>query len=202
MALLPSSRNDQYKLLVAIAFLALAGLYYQFMWSPTQLTLATIHEHVDSLTAMNQRASVEVEKGSVNKLQLQADEYGSEVEIMRQLVPKGNEVPALIEAVSSAARRAGLELGDISPAGVVEGDQFDTYKYKLAVTGPFHKITDFLTNIGQLRRIVAPINITLKVSGAQDKNKDKTIRFLDAKLDIQTYVEHQAPAASAAKEKK
>ena len=41
MALLPTNRNDQYKLLVAIVFLAGAGLYYNFVWTPKAETLTT-----------------------------------------------------------------------------------------------------------------------------------------------------------------
>ena len=59
-----------------------------------------------------------------------------ELNVLRRLVPTENEVPALLESISSAARRAGLEFSDVQPDGVVNGDQFDTYKYKLARDRP------------------------------------------------------------------
>lgn len=195
MALLPTGRNDQIKLMVVILFLAIAGLYYQYVWTPKGLTLDTAQLHVDSLNAMNQRAKLDVARGSIDKLAAQANEYGSEVDIMRQLVPTGNEVPALLEAVSTAARQVGLDISSVSPGPVVQGDQFDTYRYKLGVTGPYHKIAEFLTNVGELRRIVAPINLALTPSSAIDRNKDPSIRLLDATFDIQTYVAHTSPAA-------
>jgi type IV pilus assembly protein PilO len=203
MAILPTNRNDQYKLLVGIVFLALAGLYWNFLWAPQNVALATMQEHVDSLASMNQRARVDVALGSIEKLRAEAVEDSIEVEIMRQLVPTSNEVPALLNGVSSAARQAGLELSDFGPAGVVEGDQFDTYKYKLGVTGPYHRIADFLTNVGKLRRIVAPINVTLALAGqnSQDKNRDKATRLLDAKFEIQTYVAHVSAAPVPSKVK-
>ncbi len=199
MALLPTTQKDQYKLLVAILFVAIAGLYYNFVWTPKATNLAAIQTHVDSLKAMNDRAKLDVAHGSIDKLKAQATEYGSEVDIMRQLVPTGNEVPALLEAVSTAARQVGLDISSVAPDGVTQGDQFDTYKYKLGVTGPYHKIALFLTNIGELRRIVAPINLTLTVSGAQQRNPDKSIQLLDATFDIQTYVAHTSPAAAPPK---
>ena len=52
----------------------------------------------------------------------------------------------------------------MQPDGVVNGDQFDTYRYKLAVTGPYHQVAEFLANIGSLPRIVAPINVALSPS--------------------------------------
>ena len=200
MALLPTARNDQYKLLVAILFLAIAGLYYNFVWTQKADGLTLVQTHVDSLTAMNNRAKQDVARGSIDKLRAQSGEYASEVDIMRQLVPTGNEVPALLESVSTAAREAGLDISSVAPDGVTQGDQFDTYKYKLGVTGPYHQIALFLTNIGELRRIVAPINLTLTVSSAPQRTPDKSIQLLDATFDIQTYVAHTSPASAPPKE--
>ena len=199
-SILPTARNDQYKLLVAILFVAIAGLYYNFVWTPKAQGLAAVQTHVDSLSAMNEKAKLDVARGSLDKLKAQATEFGSEVDIMRQLVPTGNEVPALLESVSTAAREVGLDISSVAPDGVTQGDQFDTYKYKLGVTGPYHKIALFLTNIGELRRIVAPINLSLTVSSAPQRTPDKSIQLLDATFDIQTYVAHTSPAAAPPKE--
>ncbi len=195
MALLPTDRKDQSKLLVALVFVAAAGLYFNFIWTPKAAALATVQTHVDSLDAMNQRAKLDVARGSIDQLKAQSADFGSEVEIMRQLVPTGNEVPALLESVSTAARSVGLDISSVSPEGVTQGDQFDTYKYKLGVTGPYHQIAEFLTNVGGLRRVVAPINLTLAVSNTQQRNKDASVQLLDATFDIQTYVAHTSQAA-------
>ncbi len=199
MALLPTDRKDQYKLLVAIVFLAGAGLYYNFLYTPKADALALVQTHVDSLNAMNRKAKTDLALGSIDKLRAQAAEYAGEVEIMRQLVPTGNEVPALLESVSTAARSVGLDISSVTPDGVVQGDQFDTYKYKLGVTGPYHAIAQFLTNVGELRRIVAPINVTLVVSTAPQRNKNAAVQLLDATFDIQTYVAHTSPAETPPK---
>ena len=191
---LPTNRNDQYKLLAAIVFLAGGWAYYNYIWTPQAATLSTMAIHVDSLKHLNQRAESDVKSGSVDKLRAQSDEYAKEVEIMRQLVPTGNEVPALLAAVSDAARRANLDISTFSPDAMVEGDQFDTYKFKLAVTGPYNKIAEFLTNVGELRRIVAPINLVLNPSSSTQGGKDASSRLLEATFDIQTYVARTSPA--------
>ena len=198
---LPTNRNDQFKLLAAILFLVGGWAYYNYVWTPQAANLVKMHVHVDSLTAINGRAETDVARGSIDTLRAQSSEYAAEVEIMRQLVPTGNEVPALLAAVSDAARRANLDVSTFSPEGKVEGDQFDTYKFKLSATGPYNKIAEFLTNVGELRRIVAPINLALNPSGANDKNKNPTIHLLDATFDIQTYVARTSPAAAPAPKK-
>ena len=45
----------------------------------------------------------------------------------------------------------------------MNGDQFDTYKYKLGVTGPYHQVAEFLTNVGIApahRRADQPVSLT------------------------------------------
>jgi type IV pilus assembly protein PilO len=109
-------------------------------------------------------------------------------------VPTENEVPALLESISTAARRAGLELVDIQPDGVVKGESFDTYKYKLGVTGPYHQVAAFLTNIGSLSRIVSPINVSLAPMTRPGELRQKTgEQFLDARFGVQTYVARAVP---------
>src|SRR3569623_1392796 len=94
-------------------------------------------------------------------MKAEAATFSRELEELRHLVPTQNEVPALLESVSTAAREAGLDLSDVQPDGVINGDQFDTYKYKLGVTGSYHQVGTFLSIVGSLSRIVAPINLSL-----------------------------------------
>ena len=46
----------------------------------------------------------------------------------------------------------------------MNGDQFDTYKYKIGVVGPYHQVAAFLANIASLPRIVAPINFMMPMA--------------------------------------
>jgi type IV pilus assembly protein PilO len=196
MALLPQNPRSQKLLLLAIAAIGLGGAYYQMLWAPQQAELHTLEMRLDTLDSLNRIAKIEVAKGNSAKMRAEADAYGRELLMLRHLVPTENEVPALVESISSAARRAGLELSDVQPDGIVNGDQFDTYRYKLGVTGPYHQIAEFLTNIGTLPRIVAPINLTLAPTSRTGEIKPKkNEQFLDAKFQIQTYVAHSSKLA-------
>jgi type IV pilus assembly protein PilO len=123
-------------------------------------------------------------------------------------VPTSNEVPTLLEQVSTAARRAGLDLSGVEPVPVIEGEQFDTYKYKVTVTGAYHPLAAFLTNVGSLTRIIAPVNLGLGTSNNQPSYASGTARAFDAearlecKFEIQTYVVRTAPKPAPAKEAK
>jgi type IV pilus assembly protein PilO len=108
---------------------------------------------------------------------------------MRSLVPAGNEVSALVDQVSTAARRVGLEINTIEPEEPIRGEQFDTYRYKLRATGDYHQIGELLTGIASMTRIVAPLNLQLTGSAAPGAGKNPTPDrvILTANFVIQTY---------------
>src|SRR5512132_2732576 len=161
MALLPSSSRDKKILLYGTLPIALAATYWYLLWSPQNVTLDEMQAHVDSLAVVNQTAKAELAQGKTAQLKAEAEQYTQDLEVMRRLVPTGNEVPALLEQVSTAARRVGLDIADVQPLPLLQGDQYDAYKYRLSMRGDYHQIGTLLTNIGSLQRIVAPINLTL-----------------------------------------
>jgi type IV pilus assembly protein PilO len=192
MALVPQNPRNRNLLVVAILVVGLGAVYQQLVWTPKQVEVKALEARLDTLDSLNRIAKLEVAKGTAAKMRREAVEYGHELGVLRKLVPTENEVPALLESISSAARRAGLEFSDVQPDGVVNGDQFDTYRYKLAVTGPYHEVAEFMANIGSLPRIVAPINVDMKPSNRAnaDRRPKKNEQFLDVHFGVQTYVAH------------
>jgi type IV pilus assembly protein PilO len=193
MALLPANQRDQKLLLLIVAAVLLAGAYYNYLWAPKKDELDVAQAHVDSLVIMNQRAKSELAQGKTQEVKAEAEQYASDLEVMRRLVPTGNEVPALLEQVSTAARRVGLDISDVQPLPLLQGDQYDAYKYRLSVRGNYHEIAVLLANIGSLQRIVAPINLTLAPSqqnaAAQRAGRKQPV---EARFEIQTYVARTA----------
>jgi type IV pilus assembly protein PilO len=188
MALLPTTQRDQILLVACIASLGLVYVYYEYLWTPKSEQLAFMQARVDTLVATNKIAQQEVARGTAGKLKAEAEEYGRMLGIMRQLVPVANEVPTLLDQISTAARRTGLDLGDVTPLGVIGGQIFDTYRYRIGVSGPYHRIAQFLDNVGSLTRIVAPMNLTVFPSGRPNQRPRPNERVLDASFEIQTYV--------------
>ena len=188
MALQPRDRN-----LVALSVLALiavGGYWYQF-WSPRNLELDEVDTHVQALKEVNQRAKAELAQGKTKELKAEAERFANDLEVMRRLVPTGNEVPALLEQVSTAARRVGLEIGAVEPEPVIAGDEFDTYRYKISIVGGYHEVGEFLTNVGSLTRIVAPVNLKLTPSNNAEALRTKSRAgqsVLQSDFEMQTYV--------------
>src|SRR4051812_8344158 len=198
MALLPTSQRDQKMMVVCIAALALAFAYWYMLWTPANTELDGVQAHVEALQGINQTAKSELAQGKNAQLRAETEKYAQDLDVMRELVPTANEVPVLLEQVSTAARRVGIDISDVQPLPQLAGDQYDAYKYRMSVRGTYQQVGDFLTNVGTLQRIVAPINVTLAPT-SMDPRKIKAPRqqALDARFEIQTYVARTAPAAKA-----
>jgi type IV pilus assembly protein PilO len=194
MALIPARDRDKYMMLVVIAAIGLSAAYFMYIWSPKKDDLDVSQAHVDSLVIMNQRAKSELAQGKTQELKAEAERFASDLEVMRRLVPTGNEVPALLEQVSTAARRVGLDIADVQPLPLLQGDQYDAYKYRLSVRGDYHEIGVLLANIGSLQRIVAPINLTLAPAPVPKGTLQRArTQSLEARFEIQTYVARTTP---------
>ena len=195
MALIPTTRRDQIFAGIGILSIVIAVLYYMYWWQPTNIELNDSQLRLDSLQVINQRAKAELAQGKTAELKAEAERYAKDLEVMRKLVPTGNEVPLLLDQVSTAARRVGLDISDVQPLPILTGDQYDAYKYRLSVHGGYHQIGVLLSNIGSLQRIVAPINLTLIPLQIDPKAPKTKHQPLDARFEIQTYVARTSHAA-------
>jgi len=187
------TKRDQTLISCAVVVVLLGAAYGYFLYMPKRAQLATVEAHVTSLDKRNDDARKELESGSVGRLRQQAVEYDASLKVLRLLVPTTNEVPALLENVSTAARRVGLELASVEPMPVLVGQQFDTYRYKVSVKGGYHATAGFLANVGSLNRIVAPVAIDVKQQSPTDKKKARQKdgeSTLETDFQIQTYIAH------------
>ena len=188
--------------LAAIGFIAVlaAGAYWYLLYKPKAAELAVVQAHVDSLEKRNQQARADIAQGSLQKMRAQSAEYEQSLKVMRQLVPRSNEVPALLEDMSTAARRVGLDLATVEPMPVLPGEQFDTYRYKLAVIGGYHAVGQFLSNVGSLNRIIAPVTLAIRLQPAAARTKARVKAgesLINTEFQVQTYVARTTPYVAA-----
>lgn len=199
------SKRDQIFISISVVAITLAGAYGYFLYLPKRAELAVIEDHVWDLDKKNNQAKSDLANGSVAKLKAQSAEYEASLAVLRQLVPTTNEVPALLENVSTAARRVGLDLASVEPMPVLTGEQFDTYRYKVSVKGGYHALAGFLTNVGSLNRIVAPVALDVHEALPADKKKARPKQgesTLDTNFQIQTYIAHTPTSSNAGVEEK
>lgn len=202
MPSMPTSQRDQAMLLVGILGIVGAVAYWNFVYAPKAATIEETRTRVEALEAANRRAKTVVARGSVNEVSREAEQARQSLEVIRTLIPTGNEVPALLDQINVAARRAGLQFSNFAPGPTTTGTQFDTYQFRMSVQGTYHQVATFLAAIGGLPRIIVPANVTLieapaaataSTTGAPARLDQ---RILVATFDIQTYVSKQAESAT------
>jgi type IV pilus assembly protein PilO len=196
------TKRDQTMAAIAFVALALAGAYWYLAYSPKSLELAEVETRVDALELVNERARRDVERGTVEQLRAEAELAQANLALLRRLVPTSNEVPLLVDQVSTAARQAGLEIGGIQPQPVLPGVDFDTHRFNIGLIGGYHEVGRFLSNVGSLSRIVAPINVKMNIVDTRRGNISVGRRagqtLIQTDLEIRTYVARTQPADSPA----
>ncbi|MEA3247254.1 MAG: type 4a pilus biogenesis protein PilO [Gemmatimonadota bacterium] len=200
MARLPTNQRDQLMLAVGILAIVGAAAYWYFVDDPQNNGpdgLVKTTQHIDSLNAINQRVRAQLARGNTVKIKAESDSLRTNLDLLRTLVPASNEVNALIDDVSNAARRVGSDLAGLDPQPPIEGEMFDTYRYQIKLNGAYHDIARVLTNIASLNRVVAPINLSLQPAPANAKTPPGT-QPLAATFGIQTYVIRTTPGKPAA----
>ncbi len=194
MAGMPTNQRDQLLLFVGILGIIGAGAYWNWVYSPKAEALTVQEERLEKLDASNQRAKAMLARGTVEQMRAEAATLRDNLDLIRTLIPAGNEVPALLDQILGAARRVGLEQDSFVPGNVVQGELFDTYRYRLSFNGTYHQIGEMLTAIGSLRRIMAPMNVNLTPAPAGSSRLRVAAgeQILNATFDIQTYVVRSA----------
>ena len=202
MALLPQTKRDQTTFAIGFVAAVLAVAFYLYPYSAREEQYVASNSRFVQMEGANQRAAREFASGSIESLRAQAAENRSTLVVMRRLVPTGQEVPALLEEVSTAARRAGLDVGSVTPEAMIPGDRFNTYRYTITILGGYHQFGAFLANIGSLARIVAPVNFSIIAGSAARGPMQSLIKSVDkgtlaSTITLQTYVERTEPTKAA-----
>jgi type IV pilus assembly protein PilO len=106
-------------------------------------------------------------------------------------VPERNEVPNLLDDISTRGRIRGVTLSQVVPLPVESGPApFDTYRYTISVIGHYDQIGEFLADVASLQRIIVPQDVSL-IAANQTAAKalgDTSGALLEAKMQIRTYV--------------
>ena len=189
------TQRDQGMVVVCVLAAGLAFAYWNYLWKPKSAELGRLQTRVEQLTERNTAARRDIASGNAQKLREEAEQLGRVLSVMRRLVPVANEVPTLLDQISTAARQTGLDLGEVTPLGVIPGEVFDTHRFKMSVVGPYHRVARFLDNVGSMTRIVAPMNISMapanRASGGAARVGEQK---LDLQFEIQTFVARTTPA--------
>jgi type IV pilus assembly protein PilO len=159
--------------------------------------VVAIRDTITKLETETDKAKKELAKGTVEDLRKKLETYRSSLALLRRLVPDRNEVPNLLDDISTRSKIRGVTLSQVVPQPVENGPApFDTYKYQLSVIGHYDQIGEWLADVASLQRIIVPQDVSLGVANQQAAKAlgDTSGALLEAKLQIRTFVKSGAGA--------
>ena len=156
-----------------------------------QARVVAVKDTIARLDAATDSAKKELAKGTVEDLRKRLDTYRGSLALLRRLVPERNEVPNLLDDISTRSKIRGVTLSQVVPLPVEPGPvPFDTYKYNMSVIGHYDEIGQFMADVASLQRIIVPYDLSVAPAnpGAAKALSDTSGSLLEAKFQVRTYV--------------
>jgi type IV pilus assembly protein PilO len=186
MALLPSDPKQRNALFIGILFAAGFYFFWTYWYGPRKTETDEMEARLEQLDAENRRAQIVATRGGA-ELEERLALYERHVGRLEQLIPKSEEVPALVNDITAEARRSGVEVARIFPEPEETGPFYTKKSYEIDVYGEYHDIGRWLASIASLPRIITPVDLEM----GRFQGDASVVDFeapVTARLRIQTYI--------------
>lgn len=164
-----SKKMQQNLIALGACFVALVFIYYSYLLSPINKKysdeLQRLSDTEAKLAEMKKRAL------ELPKLQAEMTVLQQEVEDLGKMLPKDKEIPKLLKTVTKISQRYHLKVTNITPMPVVAQANYNEIPFQLTVTGTYHGLARFLSELGQESRILN--SKSLNYSGIAPSGKEK-----------------------------
>jgi type IV pilus assembly protein PilO len=157
----------------------------------TKERIVAMRDTIARFEAATDSAKKELARGTVADVRKRLETYRASLVLLRRLVPERNEVPNLLDDISTRGKIRGVTLSQVVPQPVEPGPApFDTYKYNMSVIGRYDQIGQFLADVSSLQRIIVPYDLTVAAANSSTAKVlgDSTNALLEARFQIRTYV--------------
>lgn len=158
--------------------------------------VVALQDTLSAVQAQTDSAKRELAKGTAEDLRKELDSHRASLALLRQMVPERNEVPNLLDAISTRAKIRGVNLAQVVPLPEQAGPvPFNTFTYNMSVLGHYDEIGEFLADIASLPRIIVPQGVTMIPAAAASAKVlgDTSGAMLEAKFQIRTFVKSAEP---------
>jgi type IV pilus assembly protein PilO len=153
--------------------------------------IAAMRDTIARFEAATDSAKKELAKGTVADVRKRMETYRASLVLLRRLVPERNEVPNLLDDISTRGKIRGVTLSQVVPLPVEPGPSpFNTYKYNMSVIGRYDQIGQFLADVASLQRIIVPYDLSIAAANntAARVLGDSTEVLLEARFQVRTFV--------------
>jgi len=194
----PSNPKQRNALIAGVFLLVLIYPFYAFWYKGRREEVTALQTRLETLEDQNRRAQVLAARGG-GDLEERLALYERQVSKLEELIPAAEEVAGLLDDITLAARRVGVELNRMIPEPPEAGAFYTKTSYEMSAVGEYHDVARFLTEVASLQRIVTPVECEVELYAQPNLFPEYESPIL-VNFRIETYVLPQAapPAPAAA----
>lgn len=189
---LPSDPAQQKRLLIGLLPLLIVFGYWYLLHRGYQEELDRTQARVERLERTNATTRARSTEGRA--LEERLARFERHIDRLEELVPRGEEVPQILNQIHQRAEQVGVEVAVFRPGQSTAGPHYTHSSFELTVYGTYHNIGRLLADIGSLPRIITPMDLEISPRNELDRSGQQR---LEASFNIVTYVLQTAPAAAA-----
>ena len=159
-----------------VVLIILLILFFRFPYTSNKIKIKAMTAKRDSLQIEVQKA--EAARARLPELQAKIARLEVEWEKAKEMLPKQKEIPSLIQQISNSGTRAGVSFTLFKPSGPQLKTTYSEIPVQIKVACSYHQLGKFLSNVGNLARIVNVPSVKIKVGQK---------RSIEANLSTITY---------------
>jgi type IV pilus assembly protein PilO len=167
-------RKTQQIIIFLIILVVVLVLFFRFPYKANS-------DKVDQLRSRRDSLQIEVQKAEAARIRLpELQEKIARLEVewerAKEMLPKEKEIPSLIQQISNSGTKAGVSFLLFRPSTIAQKVNYSEIPVQIKVTCGYHQLGKFLSNVGNLARIV---NVpSIKVTAGKDRSCEAELRTL------------------------
>ncbi|MBE0432845.1 type 4a pilus biogenesis protein PilO [candidate division WOR-3 bacterium] len=167
-------RKTQQLFFFLIILIVVLILFFRFPYK-------TNNEKLDGLRTTRDSLQIEVQKAEAARIRLpELQEKIARLEVewerAKEMLPTDKEIPSLIQQISNSGIKAGVSFQLFKPSAVTQKTNYSEIPVQIKVNCGYHQLGRFLSNVGNLARIV---NVpAIKITAGKDRSVEAELRTL------------------------
>jgi type IV pilus assembly protein PilO len=146
-------RTKLQRILIYVStIVVLVGAFVYFAYLPKHKQIGTLDRTYKELSAKLEKAKNNARELNAYRTKMKTAE--AQFNIVMRALPEKEEIPALLDGISMAARDAGLEILQFQPKNETIKEFYAEVPLAIHVLGNYHNIAVFFDKISNLPRIV------------------------------------------------
>jgi len=154
---------------IILILLLIAYFKFPYTWNSNKIKQLT-----DARNALQTEVqAAEAARARLPELQSRIARLETEWVKAQTMLPKAKEIPSLIQQISNSRTKAGVSFTLFKPSEPLQQQNYSEIPVQIKVACGYHQLGRFLSNIGNLARIV---NVpSVKIAAGKDRSVEATL---------------------------